>query len=113
MKEEAKSGSKRITLADIFACIANFLSLMINGIAMLPVFIEQIQTGWGFGTRYEMMVLLFWMIHLCTAPLVLFGLVNCIWNVVKRNTHWLFALNASLLAAALTSVALSVLFAFN
>ncbi len=105
--------SKRITLLDIFACIANFLSLMINCAAMLPVFIEQIETGWGFGTRYEMMVLLFWMLHLCTAPLVLFGLFNCIWDVVKRNTHWLFALNASLLGATLASVMLSIVFAFN
>ena len=41
MKEEAKSVSKRITLADLFSCIAGFLSLMVNGVALLPILIEQ------------------------------------------------------------------------
>ena len=103
---------KKINAFDVIACVLNSVAFFVNFWVFFPILKEQIETGWGFSTRFEMLVLLFWMVQIMTVPLLLVGLVNIIYTLIKDNTHSLFVANAVILGATVLCIVLSVVFEF-
>lgn len=104
---------KKITAYDVISCISSFVALIPNFIVFLIMFIEQIETGWGFPTRYEMLVILFWLFQSISIPFLAFGLVGIIIELIKKRTHGVFVASSIAIALTLILGALSVLFEFN
>lgn len=98
---------------DIVALILNSIALVPNLIIFLPLLCEQIKTGWGFPTHFEMMVLVFWLCQFFTIPFIILTLSYTLFCLIKRKFTTLFALNASLLSLTLINLVFSIVFEFN
>ena len=74
--------------------------------------VEQIKTGWGYGTDMEMLALLPWMTELLSAPVLLAGVVYGILSIFFRHEKRLMVTNALLFALAAAQIGLTNLFLF-
>ena len=103
---------KKIAAYHVISCISLSIALAPNFLIFLIMLIEQIETGWGFPTSYEMMVLLFWLVQIISVPFLIFGLVGVIIGLIKKRTHGVFIASSVIAALTLIFGTLSVLFEF-
>lgn len=94
------------------ACILGVIGLIVNGLIFLALFTEQIKTGWGAGTRYEMLTLLFWLAEILTLPLLLTEIVDILYEIFKKNSKQMLIANAIILAVNILFIALTNVFIF-
>lgn len=81
-------------------------------VSFLPMFAEQIQTGWGYGTDIEMGALILWLLQgLSLIPIAL-AAVFFVLAIVNKDKRWKTVLSGALLAGTVLSIALSNLFVF-
>lgn len=104
---------RRVSALDIITCILSVMAFITNFAVFLIMLMEQISTGWGYPTRYEMLVLLFWMVQLGTVPLLLAGVIYIIYSLAKSNIRRMFVLNTSIVSLTVIMAVLSVVFEFN
>ena len=88
--------------------IANF----VHALFTWGICAEQIKTGWGYGTNWEMGALLPWFVELLSVPLILAGIVFLTMNLWKRSEKVIFVLCAIFLACEVLQIILMNLFLF-
>ena len=67
--------------------------------------VEQIETGWGYGTNMDILALVPWGVQICCVPIAILSIV---YLLIARNTRKkLYAANAILLGALLLQCALT------
>lgn len=99
--------NKRMTDCGILLIVLQAFANAIQLLFTVWLTVEQIETGWGFTTHMEMMVLLPFMLELLCAPVVILGIaygILCIFYKTKpsvRNAN-LILLGALILQYALT-----------
>ena len=98
---------------DIIALILNAVALTPNLIIFAALLGEQIKTGWGFPTNYEMLVLAFWLCQLLTIPIVIVTAGYTVFCLIKRKFSKLFYINIAIITATLAALVLSVVFECN
>ena len=96
-------------ISTILLGIANVCNLFFT----ICLLIEQIETGWGFSTNYEMLVLVPWMIEIVCFPVIVLAIVYFILNIFKKSKHGLFVANVVLFSLLLCQYLLTNLFIFN
>lgn len=72
--------------------------------------VEQIKTGWGFGTSIELAVLYPWLTELFCAPVLLAAAVYLILSCFKEQRKSILIANCILFAAAIAQYLLTNLF---
>ena len=78
----------------------------------IPMFVEQIKTGFGYGTDIEMGSLIVWLFNgLSLVPLSV-GIVFTIISIVKLDYKWKIATNISLILLTIIEMALTTIFMF-
>lgn len=100
-------------ILDISAFVTNAIAFSVNFVFFLPIGIEQIKTGWGFPTHYEMFTLFFWMMQALTLPLVFFCIVYGILALLRKKKGKLVFVNFVMTALTILLMVFSVVFAFN
>lgn len=98
---------------DIIALILNAVALVPNLAILLPLLIEQAETGWGFPTKFEMLVLAFWLCQVLTIPFIIVTAGYTIFCLIKRKFSKLFYINIAIIATTLASLVLSIVFECN
>ncbi len=93
----------------IFTVMLSFSNL-IHLIWTFGISVEQIETGWGYGTNWELGVLLPWITEAILSPLLLVSLIYCIWFLVKRELSAAWISTVALTAALLLQFGLTNLF---
>ena len=73
---------------------------------------EQIKTGWGYGTNWEMGALLPWFVELLSVPIILAGIVFLAMNLWKKSEKAIFILCVIFLACEVLQIILMNLFLF-
>ena len=73
---------------------------------------EQVQTGWGYGTNWEMGALLPWFVELLSAPIILAAIVFLAMNLWKKSEKVIFLLCCVFLACEILQIILMNLFLF-
>ena len=73
---------------------------------------EQFKTGWGYGTNWEMGVLLPWFIELLSVPIMIAGVVYLIMHFWKKSEKAISILCASFLALEIIQIGILNLFLF-
>lgn len=99
--------------ADLVILSVTFVAFIINILIFTPLLKEQIKTGMGFGTNYEMLILVFWFIQLLTVPFVVYGLIHSIYRLVIKKTNKYLYYNFSLSIVTVLMMVFSVWFVFN
>ena len=110
--EGKMNDNKKVTPYDVITCLLSIPALIINYWIYFIMFKEQMKTGWGFSTRYEMLVLGFWFLQWLTVPLILFGIIYLIYSFVKLRFNNIFFINLSFISLTLIFAILSVIFTF-
>ena len=98
---------------DMIALILNAIALVPNLMIFLPLLHEQIETGWGFPTHFEMGVLFFWLVQFFTLPFIFLAAGYTLFCLIKRIFSRLFSLNAAILCLTIISLVLSIVFEYN
>lgn len=98
--------------AGTVACILGVLALIVNFLVFLCLFSEQIKTGWGAGTHYEMLTLLFWLLEILTLPLLLIELIYIVYELFKKNSRQMRIANTIILAVNIVCILLTNVFIF-
>lgn len=104
------NGNKKM---NIFSIIMIVLLILINLAHLLWTFwlvIEQIKTGFGFGTNMELGVLYPWITEILCSPVLIGGIVYLIICVFKRPNKPLLITNVCLFSAAVLQYAITNLF---
>ena len=94
------------------SCILGSIALLINFLVFLILFHEQLKTGWGYSTNYEMLTLLFWMVEFCTLPLLLAEFAYVVYELFKKNCRSMLIANAVILGANVLFILFTNLFIF-
>ncbi len=97
---------------DTLAVISNAAALSVNFLFFLPMLIEQIETGWGYPTDYEIMTVFFWFIQAMTVPFILFGFVYVLIALFRKKKDSWYFINVGMTVFATALLVLSVVFAF-
>lgn len=71
---------------------------------------EQLQTGWGYGTNMEMLVLMPWMTELVCVPAMIAGVVYLVLSFFLRHKKGILAANIILFACAAVQIGVTNLF---
>lgn len=111
-KENAMFLRKPNRDAGTVACILGVLALIVNFLVFLCLFSEQIKTGWGAGTHYEMLTLLFWLLEILTLPLLLIELIYIVYELFKKNSRQMRIANTIILAVNIVCILLTNVFIF-
>ncbi len=101
--------------SDPFGIIVTIMLSLANLCHLLWTFwltFEQFQTGWGFGTNIELLVLLPWITEIILSPLLLLSLIYLVCFLVKREISAAYISTLSLAAALLLQFGLTNLFIF-
>ncbi len=85
---------------------------LVHGFFTYWICIEQVKTGWGYGTNWEMGVLLPWMVEFLSAPFLLAGIVYFALSIRKKSEKWVFILTTSLFICEILQIAMFNLFIF-
>lgn len=78
---------KKSNAATVFGIIVTALSVVANAVHLpwlIWLSVEQIQTGWGFGTWMELAVLWPWMIEFILSPILIAGIAFLIFAIFRR-----------------------------
>lgn len=81
-------------------------------VSFLPMFSEQIKTGWGYGTNIEMGALILWLLQGISLVPIALAAVFIVLAIVNKDHHWKIVLSGAFLAGTVLSIALSNLFLF-
>ena len=106
---------KKSTGMNVFgAIVCQLLALANLAHALFTWFIcaEQIETGWGFGTNWEMGVLLPWMVEFLSAPVVIAGIVFLVLSIWKKSEKVIFVLTAVFFILELLQILILNLFIY-
>lgn len=71
---------------------------------------EQIETGWGFSTNMEMLVLLPWLIQLLCLPALIAAVVYLVMSAFLRHKKGILIANIVLFACAVAQLIVTNLF---
>jgi hypothetical protein len=83
---------------------------LLNLLFTILLGIEQVETGWGYGTNWEMAVLYPWSVELLCLPVVLAGLIFAVLFIFLKSDRTLGRINLILTAALLLQYGLTNLF---
>ena len=100
---------------NVFGVITGMLMVGVNLVHAVWTYwliAEQIETGWGYSTNMEMLVLLPWMIELICAPVLLTGVVYFIMSCFKRHEKIILVSNIVLFSLAVAQYLVMNLFIF-
>lgn len=92
------------------------VAVLLSGVNVLHLLwtvwltVEQIETGFGYGTDMEMLALLPWMTELLCSPVLIVGMVYLVLSIFYRHRKGLVMINTALFAAAVIQYALVNLF---
>ncbi len=103
---------KKSSLAGIIAIALSSLCFIANFLLFLPILCEKIKTGFGFGTRIEMLGLTVWSVNILTVPFILVSVILAIISAVEKDAKWKTVLSFSLIAFTIVEIFLSTLFMF-
>ena len=106
---------KKSTGMNIFGAIVCQLLAIANLVHALftwGICAEQIKTGWGYGTNWEMGALLPWFVELLSVPIILAGIVFLAMNLWKRSEKAIFIIGAILLVCEILQIIILNLFLF-
>ena len=106
---------KKSTGMNIFGAIVCQLLAIANLVHLLftwGICAEQIETGWGYGTNWEMGALLPWFVELLSVPVVLAGIVFLAMNLWKKSEKVIIILCAVFLACEVLQILLMNLFLY-
>lgn len=90
---------KKSNAATVFGIIVTALSVVANTVHLpwlIWLSVEQIQTGWGFGTWMELAILWPWMIEFILSPILIAGVAFLIVSVFRRPKRGLLISSAVL-----------------
>ena len=73
---------------------------------------EQIKTGWGYGTNWEMGALLPWMVEFLSMPVILAGVVYLAMHFWKKSEKAIFIITAVFLGLEIAQIVILNLFLF-
>ena len=74
--------------------------------------LEQIETGWGWGTGMEMLALLPWMAELASVPVLIAGVVYGVMSCFRKQNKGLLMANTALFVLLLGQIVVINLFLF-
>ena len=74
--------------------------------------VEQIQTGWGYGTNMEMLALLPWAVEFLCAPVLIAAVVYGVLSIFFPHEKRMMVMNAVLFCCAVLQFGLTNLFLF-
>ena len=97
---------KKSNAATVFGIIVTALSVVANTVHLpwlIWLSIEQIQTGWGFGTWMELAVLWPWMIEFILSPILIAGIAFLIFAIFRRPKTELLISSAVLTCCSCSS----------
>ena len=89
-----------------FLAIANF----VHAFFTWAICAEQIKTGWGYGTNWEMGALLPWMVEFLSFPIIFAAIVFLLMNIWKKSLKVIFVLCSVFLACEVLQIILLNLF---
>lgn len=107
---EVEKVKRRNSLCGILALIFSTLLNLIHFPLFVVAFIEQIQTGWGYGTDLEMGVLFWWLAEYVMIIPLLTSAGLFVASMVKRDYKAKIVINAALLALCVFQIVISNLF---
>ena len=96
------------TLLSIALAFAN----LVHSLFTYWICVEQIQTGWGYGTNWEMGILLPWMVEFLSIPLIIAAIVYFVLSIWKKSEKWVFILATVFFVLEVCQIALLNLFIF-
>lgn len=99
------------TILGVIMTVSSSLANLAHSIFTVWLLIEQIETGWGYGTNIEMGALFPWLIEIASMPLLIFGIVYFI--ICRKTRRSLYVTNAALFATLILQYAATNLFIFN
>lgn len=74
--------------------------------------LEQIETGWGWGTGIEMLALALWMAELACLPVLLLGVIYFVASFFRQQKKGLLIANIGLFACLVLQIAVTNLFLY-
>ena len=104
---------KKSTGINIFGTVVSMLlafSNFVHAFFTWGICAEQIKTGWGFGTNWEMGVLWPWLVEILSVPIIFAGITFLIINIWKKSEKTVFVLCTVLLILQVLQIILLNLF---
>lgn len=104
---------KRYHVMNVFGVILLVMLVLVNLSHLLWtgwLIAEQIETGWGNGTKMEMLVLLPWLTELLCTPAMVAGVVYLILSCFIRHKNEILMADVVLFACAAVQFGLTNLF---
>lgn len=74
--------------------------------------LEQIKTGWGWGTGIEMLAIMLWLTELVCLPFLLVAVIYLILSFFRHQNRKLLLANSILFACAVAQLVVTNLFLF-
>ena len=78
----------------------------------LTICAEQIKTGWGYGTNWEMGALAPWLVEFLSVPVILASIVYFVMHLWKKGEKAIFMITAVLLSLEIIQIVILNLFLF-
>ncbi len=106
---------KKSTGMNIFgAIVCQLLAIanLVHAFFTWGICAEQIATGWGYGTNWEMGVLMPWFVELLSMPVILGGIVFLVMSIWKKSEKAILILSAVFLACEFLQIVIFNLFVF-
>ena len=100
---------------NIFGVITAVLLLVVNlchGLWTCWLTVEQIQTGWGYGTDMEMLAILPLLVEAFSIPMMVTGVVYLVMSCWKRHQKVILGFNIVLFSMAAVQYLLTNLFLY-
>lgn len=102
--------SNAVMVYGIVSICTLFIANILNAIPTICLIVEQIKTGWGYGTNLEIGVLWPWTIEILCIPLIIFGIVYLIIYFFKPSNIKIFITNLALFLVLLLQYFITNLF---
>lgn len=102
--------SNAVMVYGIVSICALFIANILNAISTICLIVEQIKTGWGYGTNLEIGVLWPWTIEILCIPLIILGIVYLIIYFFKHSNIEDFIANIVLVLILLLQYFITNLF---
>lgn len=99
-----------VTVYGVVSIYVLFIANLLNIIWTIWLTVEQIKTGWGFGTNLEIGVLLPWTVEILCIPLIIVGIVYFIIHFFKPSYIKIFIVNVVLFSILLFQYFITNLF---
>lgn len=100
----------------IFGAITGSWMLIINvlhSVWTCWLVVEQINTGWGFSTKIEMLALLPWTLEFFSLPFLLAEVVYLVMSIFKRHRKAVLIINIVLFVLVIAQFFVTNLFMFH